>query len=185
MSLELQVKGDGTMAWDCYTSRGKPHFWRELGLDDAAAEVAAKCFPESWNPWYGRGLNYPPWYDKDKEAEDKADKTGRYAPLAYRTDAKHPAYWFAQGCDYDEMAARSVAALAMVRLQQEAVPPPPQTDRFAEVAQALLLQGEMQQRLEGPDSYDDQYYDDPQPLGPVPPQREPFNPDDYPRFQTR
>ena len=174
------------MAWDFNTDRGRPSFWCDLGLDKAAADVASKCFPESWISWY-RKLRYDDWGMRQKAeelAEDQADSTARHAPVAYRTDARHPAFWFAQGHDYDEMAARAIAANAMLKLQREAAPPPPQRDRVAEVTQALLMQGAIQQRLEGPDSSDDQDYHDPQPRGPAQPQ-EPFNPDDYPRFQTR
>ena len=113
---------------------------------------------------------------------------GKPKPLAHRTDAKHPAFWLAQGCNFDEAAARAIAAYAMVKLQQEATPPPPQPprpDRFAEVTQALLMQGAMQQRLEGPGSYDDQYYDDSQSQGPVRPQTESFDPHDSPRFRVK
>ena len=166
---------------DPYHDRYKQDFWRKIGLDEDAALSAARCYPKFHLSGYGtpyQGIRWCNW------AERQADEALTEAMSVYTSDARHPAFWYAQGFDEDEMTRRAVAANAMVKLQREAAPPPPQRDRVAEVTQALLMQGAIQQRLEGPDSSDDQDYHDPQPRGPAQPQ-EPFNPDDYPRFQTR
>ena len=170
---------------DPYHDQHTQEFWRKIGLDEDAALSAAQCYPKYHFSQYGEPYLRPSWRSWIRYAERQADEALTKAISAYPSDARHPAFWYAQGFDEDEMTRRAVAANAMVKLQREAAPPPPQRDRFAEVAQALLMQGAMQQRLEGPDSCDDQYYDDPQPRGPVQPKQEPFNPDDYPRFQTK
>ena len=178
-----------TVADGSYPERGTSSFWRDLGLDTKAAEAAANCFPEGMQNRSASKRVYVEniaSYYVENDSEESARRAARNMPVAYRMDPKHPAFWFEQGCSFDEMVRRVVLAITVEKMQKEAVPPPPpQRDRFAEVAQVLLLQGAMQQSLEGPDSYDDQDYDDPQPRRPVPPQQEPFNPDDYPRFQTR
>lgn len=166
------------MAWDERSDRAQVSFWEDLGIDSHASWYASRCFPEA-HLLCSKRVTYE--YLLGRVADNI-----KKAPMSCKTDPKNPAFWYMQGHDFDEMAARAIAAIAMVKLQREATPPPPpQPDRFAEVAQALLMQGALQQRLEGPDSRDDQYYDAPPPQGPIQPQQEPFNPDDYPRFQTR
>lgn len=167
------------MLWNRYPERSWPSFWRELGLNEKAALTAAQCFPEYWWTWY-KNMSYSA-YDRlkrDERAEEEALATARKASIECRTDARHPAFWLTQGCDFDEAIKKAVAAVAMVRLQREATPPPPpQRDNFAEVAQALLLQGSVQRRLEEPGGHGDQCYDASSP-------QEPFDPNDYPRFRA-
>ena len=172
------------MATHNYYDRGTVSFWRQLGFDENAARAAAECFPEHWfseykkNPQSLHRLN--PWIPKEEEqAEKRALATASNAPLEYSTDARHPAFWLTQDCDFDEAIKKAVVAIAMVKLQREAnpPPPPPQRDNFAEVAQALLLQGSVQPRLEGPGSHGGQ-------CNGVSPSQEPFDPNDYPRFRA-
>jgi len=154
--------------------RGTESFWLNFGFTKDAAKVAANCFPEATYRRYcqlyflGMGCEF-----RAKVAsESDARLAAQTAPLSYRTDARHPAFWFEQGYDWDEMAARAVAANVMVKLQREAAPPPPpsKTDRIAEMTQALLLQGALQRQIEGP--------------GNASQSEEPFDPDDYPRFRA-
>ena len=170
------------MPWDHNSERKVPSFWQELGFDEEAALLAANCFPEKHYYDYG---GWSPLTEKDhlqteKSARDVAEIYIGKAPLMYRTDAKHPVFWLTQGYDFDESFKKAVAAIAMVKLQQEAnpPPPPPQRDNFAEVVQALLLQGAVQRQLEGPDRGNYQYHDSPQ-------SQERFDPDDYPRFRAK
>jgi len=167
--------------------RGTEEFWQEVGLDNYAAWTAAKCFPESWIRSYEDASRRLPvsrvreW--ERNGAEREAIDQARKVPLEHRTNARHPAFWLEQGYDFDEAAARAVAANAMVQLQRDAAPPQqPKPDRFLDVANALLMQATMQQRMEGPnDSYD---IIDVQPTPADQPRPEPFDPADYPRFRV-
>lgn len=161
-------------------NRSDSAFWRELGFDEEAADTAAYCFPETYYYYYGIGSPHPEEEHRHMEhsCRQYALDSAAHAPLIYRTDAKHPVFWLTQGHDFDEAFKRSLAAIAMLKLQREGnpSPPPSERDNFREVAQALLMQGAVQRHLEGPDSHNDQSYDVPS--------REPFHPDDYPRFRT-
>jgi hypothetical protein len=169
------------MLWDSESGRSSLYFWKDLGFDHEAATAAHYCFPESFSA--GR---YVPsrkvvtegqrWVNE--QAEQLARDSVRKLPLVYRMDPLHPAFWIAQGCSFDEAAARAIAMHSIMEFQLAATPPPPpQRDMFPEVVQALLMQGAMRRQLEGPDSRDDQCYD-------TSPSQEPFDPDDYPRFRT-
>jgi hypothetical protein len=173
---------------DYRSERGTVSFWLAVGLCENAARVAAKCFPEGWCSDFELYLSQKGYQAREKIrlAKWNAEQTVTEAPLSYRLDARHPAFWLEQGHEWDEAAARAVAANAMFKLNQPASPPPPpQPDRFAEVAQALLIQAAAHQQLQGPDSGPDPHAIDVRSQTPTPVQNEPFDPNDYPRFRTR
>ena len=178
------------MADNFKDERAYEQFWIDLGLDSFAAKTAAQCYAEHWrnDAFYSlshrkKELGFEELIQRT--AEWKANKHATEAPPIDRANARHPAFWIAQGYEIDEATMRAVAANAMVKLQRDAAPPPPpqpKPDRFLEVANALLMQATMQQRMEGPnDSYD---IIDVQPTPADQPRPEPFDPADYPRFRV-
>jgi len=116
---------------ECYESCHTREFWLELGMDYIAADNAAKCFPGNANHYNRWALGTP---------EERARKAAQSVSQEYLSDPEHPAFWYAQGYDFDEMVRRAVAAIAMVRLQQEAAPPKPRDDGFVDAVRALLMQ---------------------------------------------
>ena len=122
------------MTDDYRPQRTTQSFWKELGLTPYAALVATECFPEYWLWLCESRLNHqrdnrsPEDWRRcvERSAERRANATLCNASVDFRTDAKHPAFWYAQGYDdFDEIASRAVAACAMVQLQKEAIPPLP------------------------------------------------------------
>lgn len=86
-------------------------FWRDVGLDSEAAWWAIRCFPEFHNSTYMRGPYQNEYYTNYFNSfVEKAIAEAERAPLAYRSDARHPAFWLLQGCNCNETARRAVAA---------------------------------------------------------------------------
>ncbi len=121
------------MADDHRLQRGDPQFWEKLGLDRDAAKSAAWCFPE------GRLTAGPIHTGNEKLAYRHLTEAGEYA-----TEAWHPAFWYAQGYDFDEMARRAVTVNVMLNLGEMANAQPQGPDSMADALLAPMSQSRPQ-----------------------------------------
>ena len=188
---------------DFRNDRGRPGFWESLGLATEAAIAAAMCFPDGWHgliygfsgyksvTWKDMGPLYDAMrktvnsgqggiYDKEELARGYLRSEAR----KYRTYAWHPAFWYAQGYDFDEMASRAVAANARDNLTREANAPQDQPDHMPELLMALMASKPRQ--LPPPAPYNvidaDASYDDQLPPEQDVSKHEPFDPDRFRRI---
>ena len=173
-------------------------FWENLGFERDAAEKAALCFPEAWeiclhgktrevmdrmvDIWFGR-----PWnYDRQKILEEQAARYAEEFACEYKYDPRHPAFWYFQGCDFDEMEHRATTAAGLVQLQREAAPPPPKEDNVTAVMEALLMQEppvEFDTLQTGQVDHEQPHLLDPTPIST--PEPKPFDADAFPRIETK
>ncbi len=181
--------------------RGEPRFWEDLGLEEQAANSAALCFPERW--WRIRRISpysqeyfsqsAPKYLDpfvaslKDSPNTD-CDCAEQYLSglgvQQYTTKAWHPAFWAAQGHDFDDMARRAVVVNTFLNLNEEANSQLPQPDPTADVMMAMMVQSRPQL---SPPRNDDYFDDEPLPQEwdwdeQEPPPPPPFNSSAFPRL---